>query len=92
MLLTIEDGQFSTNPNDSIALGICSRPNIPPNGKIRFVSTEKIRFAENETIYMLCDEHSFPHHLQKRTCRHGSWTGPQARCGKSYFNRKALRI
>ncbi|UXI15818.1 hypothetical protein NH340_JMT01761 [Sarcoptes scabiei] len=83
MLLTIEDGQFSTNPNDSIALGICSRPNIPPNGKIRFVSTEKIRFAENETIYMLCDEHSFPHHLQKRTCRHGSWTGPQARCGKA---------
>ncbi|KAI2808550.1 hypothetical protein BLOT_006495 [Blomia tropicalis] len=51
--------------------------------KIRFASDEKIRFSENETVYFLCQENQFPHHVQKRVCRHGSWHGPPARCGKA---------
>ncbi|OTF70263.1 hypothetical protein BLA29_014965, partial [Euroglyphus maynei] len=63
-----------------MVIGICSRPNIPPKARIRFVSSEKIKFAENETIYILCEENQFPHHVQKRKCRHGHWHGKQARC------------
>ncbi|XP_027204190.1 uncharacterized protein LOC113797919 [Dermatophagoides pteronyssinus] len=69
--------------NSSIVIGSCSRPNIPPKARIRFVSTEKVKFAENETIYIICEENQFPHHVQKRKCRHGHWHGKQARCGKA---------
>ena len=61
--------------------GICSRPNLPPNANIRLTSPEKIKFAEKDTIYVICQEHQFPHHIQNRTCSHGQWQGPQARCG-----------
>lgn len=67
--------------DQEMIFGSCSRPNIPPNGRIRFASSEKVKFAENETIYIMCEENSFPIHIQKRTCRHGNWTGPRARCG-----------
>lgn len=68
--------------NSSIVTGTCSRPNLPPTGRIRFASMEKVKFAENETIYILCEENQFPHQAQKRKCHHGRWLGKQARCGK----------
>ena len=61
--------------------GTCSRPNLPHNARIRFTSPEKVKFAEKENVYFLCEDNQFPHHVQNRTCRYGQWTGPQARCG-----------
>jgi len=31
----------------------------------------------------VCEEHQFPHHVQKRLCLHGQWQNPQVRCGKA---------
>lgn len=70
-------------PNDSRILGVCSRPQLPPNARFRSNSAEKTKFAENETIYVLCKENEFPTQAFKRTCRHGTWQGEMARCGKS---------
>nr|XP_046912732.1 uncharacterized protein LOC124493676 [Dermatophagoides farinae] len=76
--------------NSSIVTGTCSRPNLPPTGRIRFASMEKVKFAENETIYILCEENQFPHQAQKRKCHHGRWLGKQARCGKAVVTKMNL--
>lgn len=73
----------TTTAYEDKVTGTCSRPNLPPNARIRFTPPEKVKFAENETVYMLCEENQFPHHIQQRTCKHGQWQGPQARCGKA---------
>ena len=91
LLFTLATGDYGESSSTTIApltppykvMGSCSRPYHSPHAKIRFASDEKIRFSENETVYFLCQENQFPHHVQKRVCRHGSWHGPPARCGKN---------
>lgn len=67
--------------NDSRILGVCSRPHLPPYGRLQLHSTEKTKFVENETIVVLCKNADFPSTATKRTCRHGTWHGDQVRCG-----------
>lgn len=71
---------------ESRVMGVCSRPNVPPTGYIRLTPKEKIKFPENETLHMLCEDSKYLIPLQTRICHHGEWKGPPARCGNRPIN------
>lgn len=77
-----ECAQFN---NDTKVYGVCSRPNLPPKAKIRN-HNDRVKFSENENIFVSCEENQFPIHVQNKTCKHGQWTGKAFRCGKAVLS------
>jgi hypothetical protein len=70
---------------DVLVTGRCGKPGLPPEANLREVSRERIRFDNNESVFVICKKNEFPHHEQERYCKNGRWTGKKARCGNSYF-------